>query len=354
MARKNLLAGLTGALLPAGNSDPQASTDAPRQPSASAHLGVLGTRGAIGAVSRSIEQLKAHSIVDISPNLIEASFVSDRLDTSEEQHRSLAESIREHGQQVPVLVRPHPVREGCYQIAYGRRRLLALSELGRNVRAIVKPLSDEQLVVAQGQENSARKDLTFIEKALFAARLEQSGYSREIIMAALTVDKTGLSRLISAAVKIPQDIIESVGSAPSVGSDRWVELSTRLERNGAITLARAEIAKDEFAAAPSDLKFERVFLALAPKRVKDKFGRPLALKAKDGVKFGNARDDARTLTLAIDKQVAGGFARYLLAELPELYASFKQGEGVDDVDGPKPLAEQEEQFLASRQKSKRA
>jgi ParB family chromosome partitioning protein len=334
MARKNLLAGLTGALLPAGNSDAHATTDAPRQPSAAAHLGVLGTRGAIGAVSRSIEQLKAHSIVDIAPNLIEASFVSDRLETSEEHHRALVDSIREHGQQVPVLLRPHPVKDGRYQIAYGRRRLLALAELGRNVRAIVKPLSDEQLVVAQGQENSARKDLTFIEKALFAARLEQSGYSRETIMAALTVDKTGLSRLISAAVKIPQDIVEGIGSAPSVGRDRWVELSTRLERNGALALARAEIARIEFAAGTSDSKFERVFAALAPKLAKGKTLRPLALKAKDGVKFGNARDEPRTLTLAIDKQVAGGFARYLLAELPELYASFKKGEGLDEVDRP--------------------
>ncbi|MGD9657592.1 MAG: plasmid partitioning protein RepB [Methylocystis sp.] len=329
MARKNLLAGLTGALLPAGNSDAQSTTDA-RKPSAAAHLGVLGTRGAIGAVSRSIEQLKAHSVVDIAPNLIEPSFVSDRLETSEEHHRALVESIREHGQQIPVLVRPHPVQEGRYQIAYGRRRLLALAELGRNVRAIVKPLSDEQLVVAQGQENSARKDLTFIEKALFAARLEQSGYSRETIMAALTVDKTGLSRLISAAVKIPQDIIEGIGSAPSVGRDRWVELSTRLERVGALALARAAIAEGQFAAATSDSKFERVFAALAPKLAKGKIVRPLTLKAKDGVKFGNARDEPRTLTLVIDKQVAGGFARYLLADLPELYASFKKGEDVDD------------------------
>ena len=325
MARKNLLAGLTGALLPAGNSSDHGAPEGSRQPSA--HLGVLGSRGAIGAVSRSIEQLKAHSIIDLAPNLIEPSFVTDRLETSEEHHRALVESIREHGQQVPVLVRPHPARDGRYQIAYGRRRLLALAELGRNVRAIVKPLSDEQLVVAQGQENSARKDLTFIEKALFAARLEQSGYSRETIMAALTVDKTGLSRLISAAVKIPHDFIEAIGSAPSIGRDRWIELSTRLERKGAVAVARAEIAKDEFAAATSDTRFERVFAALAMQRARGKVARPTILKAQGGLKFGIARDEAKTLTLAIDKKIAGDFAQYLLAELPRIYSAFKSGSG---------------------------
>ena len=60
MARKNLLTGLTGDELPAGNSAEQGACQRPKkQPPP--HLGVMGTRGAIGAVTRSIEQLKAHS-----------------------------------------------------------------------------------------------------------------------------------------------------------------------------------------------------------------------------------------------------------------------------------------------------
>ena len=209
MARKNLLTGLLGDELPAGNSADQAAPEAEK--AAPPHLGVMGTRGAIGAVTRSIEQLKAHSIVEIPPELIEASFIADRLESTPESHRALVDSIKEHGQQVPVLVRPHPHKEGRYQIAYGRRRLKAIAELGGRVRAVVKQLTDQQLVVAQGQENSARTDLSFIERALFAARLEEGGYDRETIMAALSVDKTGLSRLISSAVKIPRDIIEAIG-----------------------------------------------------------------------------------------------------------------------------------------------
>ncbi len=152
-----------------------------------------------------------------------------------------------HGQQVPILVRPHPEREGRYQIAYGRRRLRALTELGRPVRAVVRPLSDQQLVVAQGQENSARTDLSFIERALFAAKLEQVGYDRETIMAALSVDKTTLSRLVSTASRIPRSLVESIGPAPKAGRDRWIELATRLEAVGRLKRVEEAVAKDSFA-----------------------------------------------------------------------------------------------------------
>ena len=136
------------------------------------------------------------------------------------------------------------------------------------MRAVVKQLTDQQLVVAQGQENSARTDLSFIERALFAARLEEGGYDRETIMAALSVDKTGLSRLISSAVKIPRDIIEAIGSAPRAGRDRWIELATRLESATATAAARRLIESDGFAHKDSDERFNAVTNAAAPKPAK--------------------------------------------------------------------------------------
>jgi ParB family chromosome partitioning protein len=330
MGRKNLLTGLTGSQLTAVNSGPEPPPETPVLPARVPHLGGLASRGAIGAVTRSIEQLRAQSVIDIEPDLIEASFIADRLDNSDEHHRALVESMREHGQQVPVLVRPHPTQEGRYQIAYGRRRLLAARELARKIRAVVKPLSDEQLVVAQGQENSARKDLSFIEKALFAARLEQAGYARETIMAALTVDKTTVSRLISSAVKVPLDLIEAIGAAPSIGRDRWVELSTHLERSGATACARAAAAEATFKDLASDDRFNRVFAAVSPKAAKAQPAIPL--KTKDGARFGHFNEHGRAMVVSIDKKVAGDFASYLIDALPEIYATFKRA---DDAQHPK-------------------
>ena len=99
-------------------------------------------------------------------------------------------------------------------MAFGHRRLRAARELelkyGRSLRA----LSDEELVVAQGQENSGRTDLTFIERARFAAKLEERKFSRDTIMEALNVDKAALSRLIAIAKRIPAALIDAIGPAP--------------------------------------------------------------------------------------------------------------------------------------------
>lgn len=326
MARKNLLVGLLEEKLPAGNSPTAAVQSGVAQQAQGLQSGAFGTRGgAIGAVTRSIEQLKAHAVLDLAADIIDASLIADRLEGAADDHDLLVASIREHGQQVPILVRPHPEHEGRYQIAYGRRRLKALRELGRTVRAIVKPLSDEQLVVAQGQENSARTDLSFIEKALFAARLEQGGFSRETIMSALSVDKSGLSRLISSAVKIPHDIIEAIGPASKAGRDRWVELSVRLDGAAALEKARTNAGQAHFFSLSSDERFNQIFDAVAPK--KKRAVRPTIWKSDDGIRVASIRDDERTVTLTIDKKVAADFGAYLVETIPEIYAAFKRRAG---------------------------
>lgn len=318
MARKHLLSGLGSQKLPDGNSPENASTSPAVSP-----VPQFSPRGAIGAVSRSIEYLKAQSVVELDPDLIDEPAITDRLEEATDRFDEFAAQIKEHGQQVPILVRPHPTIEGRYQIAYGRRRRRAVKQAGRFVRAVVKPLTDEELVLAQGQENSARADLSFIERALYAAELEASGYSRDLIMAALAVDKTGLSRLIAVAVQIPGDIIRAIGPAPKAGRDRWTELASRLERKGGADTARALLSG--VAEIASDDRFIKVFDATAPKKA----GAPRAKvwKAEDGTRAARIKEDDRTLTLMINKKAAPEFSGYLLAELPEIYAAFKRHQG---------------------------
>ncbi len=309
MTRKNLLAGLM---------DPTTPTVPPRP----APLQGLGAGGAIGAVSRSIEQIKSQAVIEIEPALIDASLISDRLGSSPEDHAALVASIRDHGQQAPILVRPHPEAPDRYQIAYGRRRLKAIAELGRKVRAMVRPLTDQELVVAQGQENSARTDLSFIEKALFAARLEESGYSRDVIMAALSVDKFALSRLISSAVKVPRDLIEAIGPAPKCGRDRWLELAACLEKPGAAGEARMIAASKSFGGKASDQRFHLIFAAAAIDAPRP--SPAYAVKAEDGAVIATVKEDARGVTVAIARKDAGDFGQYLAHALPDLYAAFRR------------------------------
>lgn len=313
MARKHLLSDLMGQKLPGGNSDQLDSEVAAPQ---------YSPRGAIGAVSRSIELLKSQSLMDIEPDLIDAPLVSDRLEESPEQFEEFAQQIKEHGQQVPILVRPHPTEGGRYQIAYGRRRLRAVKAAGRLVKAAVKALTDEELVLAQGQENSARQDLSFIERALYALELEASGFSRPVIMAALGVDKTGLSRLITAASQIPADLIRAIGPAPKAGRDRWTELAARLEEDGAIEKARAALLTGVLVAKATDDRFVRIFDLVAPRKAK--LARAQVWKAEDGTKAARFKQDERSITLIIDKKAAPEFGEFLLASLPDIYASFKK------------------------------
>ena len=57
------------------------------------------------------------------------------------------------------------------------------------MKAIVRALSDDELIIAQGVENSAREDLSFIERAVFALRLETAGRNRVVIQQALAIDR---------------------------------------------------------------------------------------------------------------------------------------------------------------------
>ncbi|SDR64310.1 chromosome partitioning protein, ParB family [Rhizobiales bacterium GAS113] len=290
----------------------------------------------LGAISQSLDSINSkvkraeeielklaegHAVVEIDPVLVDASFVADRMEATQEQHREFVELVREHGQQVPILVRPKRGEAGRFEVAYGHRRLRAAQDLGRNVRAVVRDLSDEQLVVAQGQENSARTDLTFIERARFAARLEDRKFSREIIMAALNVDKAALSKMISVACRVPPDIIDEIGPAPAYGRLRWQELTDLLDAEGGRARARQIIEKPEFKALETDKKFEALHRGLSAKATRV---RSEPWTADDGTRLARVTETGNRLTLAFDNRIAPDFGAFVRGRLQVLYDEYKR------------------------------
>jgi plasmid partitioning protein RepB len=333
MGRKNLLAGLDDDELTAVNFDPATGGDAPKKPAQP----TLGSRGAVGAMSRSLEIISAErraaqvlgeriaagqNVVEIDTILIDPSFVTDRMKGTDQDHADLKELIRQHGQQVPVLLRPHPSQAGRFQVAYGHRRVRALAELERPVRAVIRELTDDELVVAQGQENNARKDLSFIERASFAATLEDRSFSRETIIAALNVDKTELSRLISVSRAIPREIVEAIGPAPKAGRRRWMELADRLGARGAEKAAAPILDDDKFRSRSSDDRFAILFAALAPRR--PKAARPTVWTGDDGKKVVRIERRLDCTTLSVDDKAAPAFSEFLIDRLPKLYRAFRE------------------------------
>ncbi|GLR93988.1 plasmid partitioning protein RepB [Bradyrhizobium liaoningense] len=337
MGRKNLLADLI--------EESTSGKDAEAMPIASAPLSqpTLGSRGAVGAMSRSLEQLSAQrdaakalseqlasgqAVYEIDTALIEESIVPDRMTGTEADHAALVESIRAQGQIVPALLRPHPTKAGHFQIAYGHRRVRAVRALARAVRAIVRELSDDDLVIAQGKENGDRQDLSFIERARYATLLEDRQFKRETIMAALSVDKTELSRMISTARAIPTALAEVIGRAPKVGRRRWIELAERLGEKASTKAIDNLVASSRFLSANTDDRFALVLSAVT---VRERAARkPTIWTAGDGKKVAKIDRSADRFILSVDEKLAPAFGDFILERLPELYETFRQSARGDE------------------------
>jgi ParB family chromosome partitioning protein len=288
-------------------------------------LGALGQ--SLEGISRRAERAEeierrlseGQAIIELDPADIDASFIADRMTETSEGLQSLVESIRQSGQQVPILVRPHPAAPGRYQIAYGHRRNKAAVQLGLKVRAVVRDLSDQQLVVAQGQENNERADLSFIERARFAATLEQRGFDRETIMSALSVDKAALSKMISIATRIPGEIIAWIGAAPQHGRHRWLQLSELLQEDGRGAHVVEALKPGDDAALSSDERFEKVLNLVLPRTAGP---RAESWTASDGTPVARITRTTKTLTLQIDQKVGAEFGEFLVGALQELYDKY--------------------------------
>jgi ParB family chromosome partitioning protein len=220
MARKNMFEGITPVQPPEDAGAPPLPRNSAKMPE------VFQSAGPIAAIRNDLRSLSSRSVQEIDPEMIEDTGLKDRLGSLDEDVADLRDSIAKHGQQVPILLRPHPTLSGRYQVVYGRRRLAAIRALRTPVKALIRTLSDEEAVLAQGQENNLRKDPSFIEKALFAGELEEAGYDARVVQDALNVNRSHTSHMRKVREAFPREVIERIGAAPSIGWKRWYELAS--------------------------------------------------------------------------------------------------------------------------------
>jgi ParB family transcriptional regulator, chromosome partitioning protein len=336
VSRRSVISSMIQEQLAAANSSavtPSPGSAAP--PAARVTAGPVRTMGLtldrLELERKSLEEALATggAIVEIAAEMVETSFAADRFaETSEPAFESLKQSIAESGQEVPILVRPVPGRPGYYQAAYGHRRLRACRALGIKVKALIKPLSDAELVVAQGLENAARVDLSFIERATFALGLETRGFDRPVIMAALATDKTELSKMIAAASALPADIVRAIGPAPKAGRRRWLQLAERLGETDARRRVQAVIADSGFEALATDVRFTLALDAVITSPARNPLKAPIRtiLKSSGGKPLARIEETDGKLTLVVDRVEERGFADYLVREMSALYEAFAAGE----------------------------
>uniref|UniRef100_UPI00404817E9 ParB/RepB/Spo0J family partition protein n=1 Tax=Yoonia sp. TaxID=2212373 RepID=UPI00404817E9 len=207
-----------------------------KTPPSDEDLDVKRTSPTVARAQASVLEEDKHATRLIDPTAIRMSAVMDRIDPSDGLDE-LVSSIREHGQKVPVLVRR--TEDGALEIVYGRRRLLACRQLGQKVRATVMEMTDEEALIAQGVENNARQDPSFIERALFVAGIirelgktdETRKNAQTIAYRALQIDESLVSRMNRIATGIPMELIQAIGPAHGVGRRVWEKLFRLCEKD---------------------------------------------------------------------------------------------------------------------------
>jgi ParB family transcriptional regulator, chromosome partitioning protein len=302
--------------------------------------------GAISAMGSSLQEMAENAkqatklqqqladgeaVISIDTASIDNSKIVDRIPIDvDPAFDTLVESIAEHGQQVPILVRPHPQESGRFQIAYGRRRLKAAEKLGRTVRAIVRNLSDSELYVAQGRENLDRKDLSFIEKAFFAKNLEDDGCDRSTIIAALVSDKADVSRYVAVARQLPEDLIRLIGPAPKAGRARWMALVEHLASPAKLNTAHELLSSYAKSRLESDARLNALLDAFQEPAKKSRAVKTEAWKTPLGKR--GARIEARDgkTSIVFEEKIVPAFALFVTEKLDELYKEFERQNGKED------------------------
>ena len=323
MARKSLQ-DLSGIAKTIANSSPQPKDRTTKT-----------TAPALGALQGSLSAIR-----ELDPALIDDWGPKDRLDgftavNSEDDgdgFETLKSSVKDGGQQVPILVR-RAGTEGRFEIIYGRRRLRACRDLGLKVRANVQDLDDATALLAKGLENAARRNLSFYEKARFAAVIQAAGHNTKTVRQVLSLSASGLSHLTKVTDNIPDDVGDQIGAAPKSGRPKWTALAEAFASKKVNASSSFAILSKLSAELSSDDRLEQLMREITRRGARPSEGREATPVPGVTIKSGRG-------SIAMSIKRAGenaAFAEWLDRELEDIikksYQEFTAVNPVDDTRG---------------------
>ena len=145
------------------------------------------------------------SITDIQKNPYQPRKEFDR-----EKLDELAQSIKENGVIQPIIVRQSPVIG--YEILAGERRYRASLLAGlHSIPAVVKQLSDQEMMVQAIIENLQRENLNPIEEARAYESLVEKGFTHTEIADKMSKSRPYISNSIRL-LSLPEQILSEVES----------------------------------------------------------------------------------------------------------------------------------------------
>lgn len=304
-----------------------------------------GMTGAAKQVVRSIEDLAENSkrlmegeaIVDLDPQLVDASFVSDRLSDEGEEYEELKKAIQASGQSTPILVRPSSTNGKRYMVVFGHRRLKVARELGTTVKAVVKNLDDSTSAIAQGQENSARSNLSFIERAYFAQNLLSTGMTKETVRSSLAIDEAMLSKMLGVIEVVPDPVIKALGASKKIGRDKWLSLRQLLLTPALLKVANDFAGTADLQELPEDKRFDALHGHLKRYKNKSEARKPkrTATSAKEWMSNDNSLSlvmnaKAKKVAIELTSAEARPFSDWLSEHMDRLYDEYRLSKPVNN------------------------
>jgi ParB-like partition proteins len=156
---------------------------------------------AILSVDANVEVQRLIPIDEISPNPNQP-----RRRFSEEELKELAESISKFGILHPIIVRE---KDGKYEIVAGERRWRAAKMAGlTRIPAVVKEVSDEEMMIISLVENLQREDLNPVERARAIKILkEEMGLTDEEISKYLGKSRSAVTNTLRI-LNLPLEVLD--------------------------------------------------------------------------------------------------------------------------------------------------
>jgi ParB family chromosome partitioning protein len=180
---------------------------------------------------------------DIALSQISANPFQPRKNFSEQELRELQESLTANGLLQPVTVRPAPTGKG-YELVAGERRLRAAANLGwKEIPAVVKEISDREMLTLALVENLQRFDLNPVEEAEGYERLiREFGYTQQTVAGMVGKDRSTVANTIRVLhlpkgirVLIQEGKLTAGQSRPLLGLDdekKATEIARQIVENG--------------------------------------------------------------------------------------------------------------------------
>ena len=311
---------------PDNDRDAVATDDSPTRPARRSSL-VTGGAAAPQYVEASARSKADRTHKDIQLDQIQDSLIEDRIDINEGLDE-LAASIDKNGQQIPIIVRIVN-KDKPYEIVAGRRRIAALRRLGRTtVRGYITRMTDREAFLAQGIENSARLETSFIERARTIVKATDAGFSQRDMAEFLNVSQTLVNFMSRIYEALGDQLVVAIGPARGVGRRKW-EMLVSAFRDRSISTEKV-ISLVDTSIADSSERFEALLSTLqaapAPgsrSRSRAAVRPPAKSKLMEG-KYSVLRKPGQLLLKAAGRDAPADLLDYISDRLPDLVLEYQQ------------------------------